>query len=161
MTDCKTPCYCWKVYHWGRVSCKPKSSKSTSCHGEMVQTWWWHASPSKKSYFLDRCLETCNCGDLVAALLPEMPQLTPLHHELPFMSLDNDDQSVEEVLEELAFWKKKKLVIIDLKKGNDFESVSKWYKMQCYYLTFFYHYTRHLPMAAASNFKIWKATSTQ
>jgi hypothetical protein len=39
----------------------------------------------------------------VAALLPEMPQLTPLHHELPFMSLDNDDQSVEEVLEELAF----------------------------------------------------------
>ncbi len=31
------------------------------------------------------------------------------------MSLDNDDQSVEEVLEELAFWKKNLLLLI-LKK---------------------------------------------
>lgn len=57
-----------------------------------------NALPSKKSDLLTRYLETCNRGDRVAPLLPETPQLDPIHQELLPISIDNDDQSVEDVL---------------------------------------------------------------
>ena len=57
-----------------------------------------NALQSKKSDLLTRYLETCNRGDRVAPLLPETPQLDPIHQELLPISIDNDDQSVEDVL---------------------------------------------------------------
>jgi hypothetical protein len=48
----------------------------------------------KKADLLTRYFETCNWGDWVAPLLPVITQLDPLHHELPSISIANDDQWV-------------------------------------------------------------------